>query len=350
MEMIGAGTSGTMLEAPRQWSLPMVEASQVFEARHRASQMAREIGFSETKAGAVALVVTEAGNNLVKHAQGGEMIVGPLRDGRRGIEVLAVDRGPGMRDVGRCLRDGYSTTGTTGTGFGAIRRLSDAFDVHTAEGRGTVVLAQILADDRAETVDAAPLEVGAVCLPIRGEQQPGDGWSVVATPAWTRLLVADGIGHGPEAAKASEAAVTSLRSGSHLSVGALVESMHGTLRPTRGAVVAVAEIRPSADLLVYAGIGNIAGAIWTPAGSQSLVSMNGTIGHAAARAREFSYRWPADAVLILHSDGLGTRWNLGEYAGIGSRHPSVVAALLYRDFKRGRDDVTVLVARRRGRP
>jgi hypothetical protein len=49
--------------------------------------------------------------------------------------------------------------------------------------------------------------------------------------------------------------------------------------------------------------------------------------------------------LVLHSDGLGTRWNLNAYPGLSAHHPSLIAGVLYRDFKRGTDDVTVLVAK-----
>jgi anti-sigma regulatory factor (Ser/Thr protein kinase) len=330
-----------------QWSLPMEEASQVFEARGRAERMARELGFSETRIGFVALIITEAGNNLVKHATRGELVVGTVGyGGRLGLQILSLDRGPGMRDIAQCFRDGYSTTGTPGTGLGAIRRLADVFDVYSLPERGTALVAYVWAR---EAIFESPAPDGlfsaAVCLPKKGESVSGDGWDILAAPGRTRVLITDGLGHGPEAAAASEAAIAAFRTHPSLPPAALLEMLHGALKPTRGAVAAVADVDRRSGTLVFCGIGNISGAIQAPSGSQSLVSMNGTLGHASARAREFSYRWSDDAVLILHSDGLNTRWGFEDYPGLLARHPSLIAGVLYRDFCRGRDDVTVVVAR-----
>lgn len=61
------------------------------------------------------------------------------------------------------------------------------------------------------------------------------------------------------------------------------------------------------------------------------------------RRQAFTYPWSPDAVVVLHSDGLRTRWRLDAYPGLARRHPSLIAGVLYRDFARRRDDVTVLV-------
>src|SRR5688572_12749729 len=112
--------------------LPVTDPSQVGEARRRAAALAQRLGFDDTDAGKVAIVVTEAANNLVKHARDGEILLHPLeQDGTAGLEVLALDKGPGL-DLSRCLRDGFSTGGTPGTGLGAIARLSAVFDVHSS--------------------------------------------------------------------------------------------------------------------------------------------------------------------------------------------------------------------------
>jgi hypothetical protein len=63
------------------------------------------------------------------------------------------------------------------------------------------------------------------------------------------------------------------------------------------------------------------------------------------RLQEFTYEWPPSSLIILHSDGLTTHWALDRYAGLASRRPDVIAGVLYRDFRRVRDDATVVVAR-----
>ena len=95
----------------------------------------------------------------------------------------------------------------------------------------------------------------------------------------------------------------------------------------------------------YAGLGNIAGAIVGDAPVRHMVSHNGTAGHEARKFEEFTYPWPEGALVVVHSDGLATHWDLGRYPGLMQREPSLVAGVLYRDFSRRRDDVTVVVVR-----
>ncbi len=153
-----------------QVSLPLAEASHVGEARRRATVLARGLRFSEADLGRVALVVTEAGTNLVVHAGGGELLLRPLgADGAIGLEVLALDRGPGMARIDECLRDGYSTAGTAGTGLGAIARLSTVFDIHSAPGIGTAVVARLWSRARAGSPGSGAPVTGAVCLARPGE-------------------------------------------------------------------------------------------------------------------------------------------------------------------------------------
>jgi hypothetical protein len=121
--------------------------------------------------------------------------------------------------------------------------------------------------------------------------------------------------------------------------------MHAGLRPTRGAAVAVAELVPSERAVRFAGLGNISGAIAGPTDAHSFVSHNGIAGHEMRKIQEFTYQWPVGSLLVMHSDGVSARWDLGRYPGLASRHPSVVAGVLYRDYSRGRDDALVVVVR-----
>jgi hypothetical protein len=126
---------------------------------------------------------------------------------------------------------------------------------------------------------------------------------------------------------------------------ARLQCIHAALRNTRGAAVAVAEVDPRRDTVRFCGVGNVSGAAVSDQGTRTMVSQNGTVGHEMRKVSEFSYPWPAHALLVLHSDGLSTHWSLDGYPGLSRRHPSLIAGVLYRDFKRGRDDVTVVVAR-----
>ena len=322
-------------------AIPVTESSQAGFARRTAAALAARLGFNEENQGKVALVVSEAAKNLVAHAREGQILLRPLYTGSHvGVELLALDKGPGMADVDRCMRDGYSSAGTGGVGLGAMKRQSALFDIHSVPGVGTALVAQLWSG---KPPDSEPLQVGVVCLPKPGEEVSGDSWAVDVKEGRAFFIVADGLGHGPDAARASRAAVVSFMEQGSRSLVELLQGMDQEMRSTRGAAVSVAVL--DGGQLHYAGVGNIAGAVVSPTGVQRMVSMNGTLGHQAPRKQQFSYAWATGASLVMCSDGLATQWKVDGYPGLLLRHPSLIAGVLYRDFFRGRDDVTVLVAR-----
>jgi anti-sigma regulatory factor (Ser/Thr protein kinase) len=334
------------------YCVPVEDNSHTGEARRHATQLAASLGMNETEIGNVGLVVTEAAKNLLKHAGGGHLALRPLREqGSAGVEMLAIDKGPGIGNVARGFQDGYSTAGTPGTGLGAISRLSTLHDIYSQPSQGTALLAQIWNRAAGSVLDTAGFQVGAVSVAKSGEPVCGDAWGFLGHGRKDScLIVADGLGHGLLAADAARAAVRTAEDHHGESGVPLMQSIHLALRPTRGAAVAFAEIDRDRKLLRYTGIGNIGGCILTPSGKvQHLVSHPGTAGHETHKMAEFQYPWQAGSLLILHSDGLTSHWSLKGYPGLMDRHPSLIAAVLFRDFNRGRDDVTVAAVRERTR-
>ena len=116
----------------RQLSSSITEMSQVGQARREAVLLAKKSGFNESYVGKIALIATELGTNLVKHATSGQLLmrVSDYDEGNY-FEFLSLDRGPGMAEVSKCLTDGYSTAGSPGTGLGAIARMADQFDIYS---------------------------------------------------------------------------------------------------------------------------------------------------------------------------------------------------------------------------
>ena len=106
--------------------LDVNDPTDVAEARRRALTVASQLGFDETVSGQAAIAVSEAATNLLKHATRGQMFVGINRGNPAGLQIVAMDRGPGIRDVTASMLDGISTAGTSGNGLGAIRRLARA--------------------------------------------------------------------------------------------------------------------------------------------------------------------------------------------------------------------------------
>ena len=325
--------------------IAVTESSQPSAGRFAARQAALDAGFSDEDSHRAGLIATELATNLVKHARDGELLVREIHDGpQREIEILAIDRGPGMSDVSRSLVDGHSTAGTPGTGLGAVRRLADDFDVYSEQTRGTVILARVRAG-RARSTSAPTLAIGAVSVAMKGEPVCGDGWQVLQRPGGALIIVVDGLGHGLHASEASIAAIRTIDPRADGDLAARLRAMHDGLRHTRGAAAAIAEIQFQPPLVKFAGIGNISGTIHRPSVTRHTISLNGTLGHEARTFREYSYPWESDAMFVMHSDGLITHWTLDDYVGLRQRHPAVVAAVLYRDFSRQRDDVTVVVGR-----
>ncbi len=327
--------------------LQIGEPSEVAAARRAGNDLARTFGFNETLAGRVALVITEAATNIIKHAKEGKIFLRPVFDdaasGSVGIEILAIDSGPGMSNLAANMQDGNSSVGTYGVGLGTIRRQSDEFDVHTAPGMGSALYMMVWNDPGVD--HSLRRKVGAVCLPLQGEEECGDAWSVVETAGGLTVLVSDGLGHGPEAAKASRAAVAAVADHPELAPAHLMHALHDALRGTRGAAAAIAHVDFMSRELRFTGVGNIAASVHDGDARRHLVSHNGIVGNNMRKAQEFSFGWSDNSVLVMHSDGIGTRWDLKNYPGLVSRHPSVIAAVLYRDFARARDDATVLVVR-----
>jgi anti-sigma regulatory factor (Ser/Thr protein kinase) len=327
-------------------AIAITEPSQTGEARRAALALASRLGFKETERGKVGLVVTEVANNLMQHAHGGVVLLRAIEyQTTVGIEILALDKGAGMVDVEECLQDGFSTAGTSGNGLGAIRRLSNVFEIYSAPDSGTAILAHLWANSNLLHSPEMPLEIGVVCLPKRGEDVSGDAWACQIDRHRGVLLVSDGLGHGTAAATASAEAVRIFQAQPHLPPQAIVEAAHAALRSTRGAALAIAKINFEQLSVHFAGIGNIAASISSFTDHHNLVSHNGTVGHEVRKIQEFSYPWYANGLFIMHSDGLGTQWKLERYPGLSQKHPSLIAGVLYRDFNRERDDVTVLVAR-----
>lgn len=327
------------------------DRSEVGAARRAAVELSQSHGFDATQAGKVGLCVTEAATNIVKHAGSGQILLRVLeRTGREpasyGLEIIALDRGPGIANFNASLRDGVSTAGSPGTGLGALVRLSDSFDAYVPAGRGSVMRVEIWSEPAA----IPELELGAICLPKSGESVSGDAWGVVSGRGRHTFLVADGLGHGTEAARASHAALRVLRNRPQDDPTQVIEACHRALVPTRGAAVAVGKIAMAEENGSFCGVGNIACRVEFGETRRQLVSHNGTLGHNLRRVQQFEFGLPRGALLIFHSDGLATHWNLAEYPGLAGRHPGVIAGVLYRDHERGRDDVTVLVVRSEGVP
>jgi anti-sigma regulatory factor (Ser/Thr protein kinase) len=316
------------------------DTSQIGAARRAAVSIAEAAGLEQGDRSDIGIVATEAASNIVRHAGRGEMLLRPV-DGP-GLELIALDGGPGMGDVEACLADGYSSRGSMGGGFGAMRRLAREFSIWSAPGQGTALVCRFF---RRPTSNGDGPPVAGLAVPHPGETACGDGWITVMEPGGRALLMVDGLGHGPQAEQAAATAIQLFLDGPRTAPEQMLGMLHAGMRSTRGAAVAVAVVDPRRCELRFAGVGNISAQLVTGDKTRSLVSHNGTVGHQMRKAQEFVYPWDTGTLLVLHSDGLGGHWKLDRYPGLARHDPALIAAVLYRDHARRRDDVSVVVCR-----
>lgn len=325
----------------------MTDASCVGDARRLCARAVEDWGWSDVDTGRLSLLVTELGTNLVRHAREGELWVAVRPDARE-VELLSMDQGPGIADVQRALQDGVSTgSGSPGTGLGAIRRLASDFDIHSSP-RGTTCLVRVRATGRAA---AARRGWGAVSVAVPGETVCGDAWAVATDGARLAAVVVDGLGHGPHAAQAADAALDVFAEAPFAALEVFVQECHTRLQTTRGgALFALRAQAPSqpGPALRYAGAGNVMGRVVSGVFDRSMVTQHGAAGVQLRKPEVATLDWPDHALAVVHSDGVASRWRADEVAPLLQRDPALIAAALLRQQFRGRDDATVLVVKKGG--
>lgn len=325
--------------------LPIEDISQVGHARRTAQKLAEQAGFDEADCGRVALVTTELASNILKHAQSGQLHVrvlpgdvsGDAASAVPGVEIIAIDRGKGF-DVQNCMADGFSSRGTQGIGLGSILRQAQVFDVHS-DARGSALLARFF--PRKSVVK--DLRLGITQQSLHDEPACGDVWEVAVKGQQVAIMMIDGLGHGPEAEEAGMAGARAFIRNPFADPGVLLEDLHFDMRGSRGGAAALALFDGASGKLRFIGIGNIGATLIGDDKTRGIPSHPGIVGLQYRKIPPIDYADCTGQLLIMFSDGLQSRWNLRDYPGLMYRHPAIIAAVLHRDYCRGRDDVTVLV-------
>ncbi len=331
-----SGTLAAQAPGDLRW-LRVEDPSATAACRGAAVTLARRLQFPAARADQLALAVTEAASNLHKHAAQGSMLLRIARyEGRPGIEMVTIDAGPGLRDVGAALRDGHSTSGTLGIGLGAINRLADFCDVYSAAGHGTALVARFW-----PAPPPAAVRCAGLVRPITGETECGDVFGAAETAGGVTGVLCDGLGHGPLAASAATEAVAAALEDPAAEPAVLVERVHRRIPHTRGGAIGIVAVTGTA--VRFAGLGNVAAVILAGGTRRSMVSVPGIAGHQARAIRQYDYTAPPGAAVILHSDGISSRWDASALPGLNLRDPLVVAATLLARAGTRRDDAGVLV-------
>ena len=317
-------------------AIHVTDRSRIGEARRLARGFAEAAHQTDAGKEEVAIVASELAANLVDHAAGGWFIAQRLVGA---VDLYAIDRGPGMTDVEQCFVDGYSTTATSGIGLGAIRRLSTEHAVDTGPDAGTVVFA------RCGPEPGFGVAIGAATRPYPGQRRNGDGWSIDRIGRIVRVVVLDGLGHGPPAADATDTALAAIARSQITDPVELLGHIDHALAATRGAAATVVCLDLAAGTAALAGVGNVGAVIDDGAESVTVVPRFGVLGSRSrlAGARSQQARWIPGARLVLHTDGISDKWRADRRRGTLRRSPGLIAGRMLRDHARRSDDATVLV-------
>lgn len=337
-----------------QEEIPIREAADVGVCRRRASHLAVHLGFDDTDVGRVAILATELAENVLRHGGGkGEFRLREVNDheGRRGIQVSCSDEGPGL-DKDRVFLDGFSTGASLGIGLGAVARMADSCDVLTPpSGRGVEIVCKKWLKAGAAAPQALPVaaplipvEVGARSRPYPGLKVNGDAYVMRFLGDRRRIVAAviDGLGHGVDAHEAAVVAQRVVETNAGLNLVGLFQDAHQLLRPTRGAVMAVAVLHLDERRMEFLGVGNIEAVLINAKTSTQLTSLGGTVGHSMRSIRPFEYPWDGHHTLVMCSDGIRSAWRTQLPQEILQAHPDILTDSILSGFSRENDDATAI--------
>lgn len=321
----------------------ILDEASVALAREQVRAEAARVGLPPTELAKLVLVVSELGHNQLVHARGGVIAITEVeRDGVVGLEVIAADRGDGIADPTRALRGGPSGSGSLGAGLAGVLGLADEVDFDVRLEDGTCIRARKFASSVRRR-----RQLGILGRPHPGERCSGDHAAFVRTATSLVLCVADGLGHGPDAREASDAAIRCFHDNAERDGDQILEACHHALTRTRGAAMAVARIHEPAGAFTCAGVGNVSTYVCGPGESHRHEGSAFVVGipSAARRPRVSHGSLASRDVLLMHSDGISSRATLDGRLDLLREHPIIVAHALLTEFARDDDDVLVLVAR-----
>ena len=309
-------------------------------------RLAIQSGLPEKRIAEIDIVVAELGSNILKHGGGGEVLIMLTEHPVPAIEIIGIDNGPGITDLNRMMKDGISTTKTLGQGLGAMQRLSDYLQVYSVKGWGTIVLTRFFLKPQPVIPVKQVVEIRTILVPKPGEKVCGDGFYIGVDRTGIRLLVGDGLGHGPEANKAVNAAINSFRYCMLQELSEVIRQIHIDVKNTRGLVGTLASFNFKEQRWRVCGVGNIHTRMWTSTNAKTYLPYNGIIGHNLPRTiNEQACEEGADQLLLLCSDGIRTRWDMNKYPGIFRYDMSILAAAIYKDHARKTDDMSVVIVK-----
>jgi anti-sigma regulatory factor (Ser/Thr protein kinase) len=330
-------------------SYTIEERSYVAYLKREIHNEVQQANFSPMRVGEIDIIVSEMCSNLVKHAGGGDILYRTFNsdNDQSTFEIIALDKGPGIPDLQRMIKDGASTTKTLGQGLGAMERLSNLFQIYTIPEWGTILYAKVttLVSTFARR-ESFELEVRGLCVPKPREIVSGDAYRVKKTKSDIRIFVGDGLGHGQHAHEAVMLASNFFFESNETNPVDMIRQMHEKVRKSRGLVATIAILDRSLNEWKICGVGNILTRLYQGITYKNYMSYNGTIGlNIPTSMNSSKFAAERNQFLVMASDGIRTRWDLSKFPSILKYDNMVMAAAVYKDFNRGTDDASVVIAK-----
>ena len=309
-------------------------------------RQATEAGMLPAKINALDLIVAEMTSNLFKYSNDGELLLGVFSNGGSPyVELISIDNGPGMLNPARMMQDGVSTSNTLGHGLGSMKRLSDTFELYSQTGWGTIVLSRVYNNPESDKTKSQVI-MRPIVVYKPGETTSGDGFVSKKTDKYIKLMLADGLGHGPEANKAINEAANAFKIFPDYSPTETIRFIHNAIKKTRGAVINIVGYNYANKTWASAGVGNIAVRMSGPVSFKNHMSYNGIVGHnIPTTMSDQEYHLEDFNQVMLCSDGIKTRIDMAKYPSMYKYDLAVLAAAIYKDHARRNDDMSVVIAK-----
>jgi anti-sigma regulatory factor (Ser/Thr protein kinase) len=354
--------------------------------------LATSIGFNTSSISVITTAVSELVRNILKYAGKGNVRFDPVSvDNTSGLKIIVRDNGPGIADIEQAMADHYSSSGTLGLGLPGVKRMMDEFEIDSTPGKGTRVVitkwvrpvssarsggrqkstinknsrgspptphngpaatgskAAIAAGGSADDVDhesrdAAMPEWGIWGRPCGGELVSGDTIVVKQIKDQVACAVIDVLGHGPAAHDLAKHIETFLSRRMNADPTATLQLLHEELRGTRGAVAGIAIFDPASGRVRFVSCGNI---IARKMGDVEITlnSTEGTLGQSMRSPTEQQLVLRGKDVLLIHTDGIKSRFTMRDYPKIRYERAQVIAKTIVEKFGRSYDDATCLALR-----
>ena len=320
----------------------------------RAVRTAREeaiaAGFTTDISEEIALVVSELTSNLLKHAEGGRLIISHLNQVNNAIlRIDAINKNRVFNNLENALRDGYSTTKSLGFGLGTVNRLMDTIEILASDTGETVVRTQrkVRSTDIEPSVLNLDIGVASITHPLMKEN--GDSFFIKRWKFHALCGVIDGLGHGREACRAALSATQYVQTHYDLPMDQLFKGVQYACMATRGVVMGAVRFDKEytgGDLIMsHASVGNIETRKINQNGisGSDMIICRGILGTGTPNPVITTHQVHEGTVVVLFSDGISPHWKKEEGDILRSIPASDGARYLLRHYWLENDDATAMV-------